>query len=29
MKKKILQTLSIMDDPEATRIILEVLGEKP
>ena len=29
MKKVILQNLSVMDDPEATRIILELLGEKP
>ena len=27
--RHILQQLSIMDDPEATRIILELLGEKP
>jgi HEAT repeat protein len=29
LKKKILQQLSMMDDPEANRIIFEVLGEKP
>lgn len=29
MKKAILQQLSVMSDPEATRVILEVLGEKP
>jgi HEAT repeat protein len=27
LKKEILQQLSVMDDPEATEIILEVLGE--
>ena len=29
MKKVILQNLTVMDDPEAMRIILELLGEKP
>jgi HEAT repeat protein len=29
MKKIIFQQLTVMDDPEATRLILEVLGEKP
>jgi len=29
LKKKILQQLSMMDDEEANRVILEVLGEKP
>ena len=29
MKKVIIQQLSVMNDPEATRVILEVLGERP
>jgi HEAT repeat protein len=29
MKKYIIQQLSIMNDPEATRVILDVLGERP
>ena len=29
LKKAILQQLSVMDDPEATRVILDVLGDKP
>ena len=29
MKKVILQQLSVMDDPDATRAILDVLGEQP
>jgi HEAT repeat protein len=29
MKKIIFQQLTVMDDPEATKVILEVLGEKP
>lgn len=29
MKKTILERLTVMDDPEATRIILDALGEKP
>ena len=29
MKKAIVQQLSVMDDPEATQLILDVLGDKP
>jgi hypothetical protein len=29
MKKIIIQQLSIMNDPEATQVILEILGAKP
>jgi HEAT repeat protein len=29
MKKVIIQQLSVMNDPEATRVILDVLGERP
>ena len=29
MKKAIVQQLSVMDDPDATRAILDVLGDKP
>jgi hypothetical protein len=29
MKKVIIQQLSVMNDPAATQVILEVLGAKP
>ena len=29
MKKVIIQQLSVMDDPEATRLILDILGDRP